>query len=72
MSEDVQIAKFEHNQAVYLVCDSTKWIITHIIIDCHGQIQYRISNGYKSNEVYECEITEDGNIVKRIKGMFGK
>lgn len=72
MSEALHIAKFEHSQTVYLVCDNSKWIITHIIIDCGGTIQYRISNGYKQSEVYETELTEDGNIVKRIKGMFSK
>ena len=71
MSEEtVHVARFEHNQEVYLVCDSSKWLVTHIIVDCNGQIQYRISNGYKQREVFEIELTEDGNLVKKIKGML--
>lgn len=67
--EEVHVAQFEHNQIVYLVCDNTKWLVTHIIVDCNGQILYRISNGHKHREVYEIEITEDDNTARPIKGM---
>ena len=70
MSEDpIHVAQYEHNQEVYLRCDHSKWIVTHIIVDCNGQLTYRISNGWKAREVFESEITDDSNKTVQIKGL---
>ena len=66
MEEKVQ---FEHGQEVFLVCDNSKWLVTHIIVDCNGQISYRISNGYTRKEVFEIELTSDSGTAIRVKGM---
>ena len=69
MSEDCHIAQYEHGQEVYLRCDRSKWIVTHIIVDCNAQMQYRISNGWKNREVFEIELTDDSNSVTKIRGL---
>lgn len=59
---------FELRQKVYLSTDidQQERIITAILINAANTIRYELSFGASTSWHYECEITEDKNVLKKV------